>query len=136
MDITRTTSVGKDGLYKEALAFDMAHSQVDGQDVLETYDHVSKIVEQMRKDKKPYLLEALTYRYKGHSVSDPGLYRTKDEVKDYMDNKDPIKNLSAIILKEKFATEEELKAWDKEAKEISKLLKNEKNHHSQMFQKD
>lgn len=119
-DITRTTSVGKDGLYKRALAFDMAHSQVDGQDVLETYDHVSKIVEQMRKDKKPYLLEALTYRYKGHSVSDPGLYRTKDEVKDYMDNKDPIKNLSAIILKEKFATEEELKAWDKEAKEISK----------------
>jgi pyruvate dehydrogenase E1 component alpha subunit len=81
---------------------------------------VSEIVKQMRKDKKPYLLEALTYRYKGHSVSDPGLYRSKDEVKDYMENNDPIKNLSAIILKEKFATEEELKGWDKEAKELSK----------------
>lgn len=119
-DITRTTSVGKDGLYKRALAFDMAHSQVDGQNVLETYEHVSDIVKQMRKDAKPYFLEALTYRYKGHSVSDPGLYRTKDELKDYMDNNDPIKNLSAILLKEKFATEDELKTWDKEAKESVK----------------
>lgn len=119
-DITRTTSVGKDGLYKRALAFDMAHSQVNGQDVIETYEHVSKIVAQMRKDKKPYLLEALTYRYKGHSVSDPGLYRTKDEVKDYMENKDPIKNLGALLVKEKMAKEDELKEWDKEAKEISK----------------
>lgn len=119
-DITRTTSVGKDGLYKRALAFDMAHSQVDGQDVLKTLDHVSGIVKKMRKDKKPYLLEALTYRYKGHSVSDPGLYRTKDEVKDYMENNDPIKNLSAILLKEKFASEEDLKSWDKEAKELVK----------------
>ena len=119
-DITRTTSLGKDGLYKRALGFDMACSQVNGQDVLATYEHVSSIVDQMRKDKKPYLLEALTYRYKGHSVSDPGLYRSKDEVKDYMENNDPIKNLSAVLLKEKFATEDDLKAWDKEAKELAK----------------
>ncbi len=117
-DITRTTSV--DHLWKRALAFDMAHSDVDGMNVVTVYDHVSEIVETMRKNKKPHLLEALTYRYRGHSVSDPGSYRTKEEVEDYQKNRDPILGLGRLMMENKWATELELKAWDTEAKELSK----------------
>ena len=70
----------------------------------------------MRKDKKPHLLEALTYRYRGHSVSDPGTYRTKKEVEDYQKNKDPIKQLGAYLLEQGHASEEELKSFDTAAK--------------------
>lgn len=113
-DIRRTTSV--DHLWKRALAFDMDHSDVDGMNVIATHDHVSNIVEKMRKDKKPHLLEALTYRYRGHSVSDPGTYRTKKEVEDYQKNKDPIKQLGAYLLEQGHASEEELKSFDTAAK--------------------
>lgn len=113
-DIRRTTSV--DHLWKRALAFDMGHSDVDGMNVLSVRDHVSGIVEKMRKDKKPHLLEALTYRYRGHSVSDPGHYRTKEELKDYQDNKDPIKQLGQYMVEHKLAKAEDLKEWDKQMK--------------------
>lgn len=116
-DIRRTTSV--DHLYKRAFAFDMSHSQVDGMDVLKVYDHVGKIVKKMRKDKKPHLLEAQTYRFKGHSVSDPGLYRSKEEVKEYQEL-DPIKTLGGILVDQNHATPEKLKEWDKEQKELVK----------------
>jgi len=113
-DIRRTTSV--DHLYKRALAFDMDHSDVDAMNVLTVYDHVTQIVKNMRKTKRPYLLEALCYRYKGHSVSDPGNYRTKDEVAEYQ-KKDPILQLGEFLVKNKIATEEKLKEWDEKARE-------------------
>jgi pyruvate dehydrogenase E1 component alpha subunit len=114
-DIRRTTSV--DALWKRALAFDMNTSDVDGMNVLSVYDHVKPIVEQMRKDHKPYFLEALTYRYRGHSVSDPATYRTKEEVEDYQKNRDPILQLERFMLENKLASEADFKAWDAEAKE-------------------
>lgn len=117
-DIRRTTSI--DHLWKRALSFDMASSDVDGMSCLTTYEHVKDIVDKMRLDKKPHLLEALTYRYRGHSVSDPGTYRTKDEVEDYMKNRDPIKQLADVIIKSKIATETELKALDDAAKQESR----------------
>ena len=113
-DIRRTTSV--DHLYKRALAFDMGHSQVDGMNVLRVWEHSGRIMEAMRRDRKPYLLEALTYRYKGHSVSDPGTYRTKQEVQDQQ-SRDPLLQLAAVLEKEKLAVETDLKGWDKEARE-------------------
>ncbi len=114
-DIRRTTSV--DALWKRALAFDMAHSDVDGMNVVTVHEHVKAIVDQMRKDHKPYLLEALTYRYRGHSVSDPGTYRTKEEVEDYQKNRDPIMQLERYMAEMKLASESDFKAWDNEAKE-------------------
>ena len=117
-DIKRTTSV--DHLWKRALAYDMDHSDVDGMDVVAVHDHVNAIVENMRKTKRPYLLDALTYRYRGHSVSDPGLYRTKQEVEEYQKHRDPILQLGARLVEEGYATEEELKTWDKEAKQKTK----------------
>ncbi len=112
--IRRTTSV--DHLHKRALAFDMKHSMVDGMNALTCYEHMLPIIETMRKDKAPYLLEVKTYRYKGHSVSDPGNYRTKDEVDKFMQI-DPIVQLKDELLKAGYADEAKLKEWDKEARE-------------------
>ncbi len=116
-DIRRTTSV--DHLYKRADAFDMDHSDVDGMNVLTVLDHVTDIVNNMRKTKRPYLLEVLCYRYKGHSVSDPGNYRSKDEVSEYQ-KKDPILQFKQYILEHSFFSEEELKTWDEEARQVAR----------------
>lgn len=115
-DIQRVTSV--DHLYKRALAFDMDHSQVDGMDVVTVYDHVKLIVESMRKQPRAYLLEVLTYRYRGHSVSDPGHYRTKEEVKEYQD-RDPILRLGERLKRDKLADETKLEAWDEQARRLA-----------------
>jgi pyruvate dehydrogenase E1 component alpha subunit len=120
-DIRRTTSV--DHLYKRALGFDMAHSMLDAMDVENVYDSVDKIVKKMRKDKKPHLLEALCYRYKGHSVSDPQNYRTKEEVAEWM-KKDPLIILADKLKKEKLASDADLELWDEEAR--SSVRANEK----------
>jgi len=112
-DIRRTTSV--DHLWKRALAFDMQHSDVDGMNVLSVYDHVTSIVEKMRKDHKPYLLEVMTYRYRGHSVSDPGTYRTKEEIAQYQE-KDPIKQMSEFLKTQKIADETKLQSIEDEVR--------------------
>ncbi len=116
-DIRRTTSV--DHLWKRALAFDMDHGDVDGMDATAVYNCVHSIVSKMRQDKRPFLLEANTYRYRGHSVSDPGTYRTKEEVAKYQE-RDPIKQLGQLLVTSGFATEEELTVWDKEARAQAK----------------
>lgn len=121
-DIRRTTSV--DHLWKRALGFDMQHSAVDGMNVLAVYEHVNGIISKMRQDKKPYLLDAKTYRYRGHSVSDPATYRTKDEVKKYQQI-DPILQQAEYLQSNKLATEEDLELWDDETrlavKEVEKF---------------
>ncbi|MBQ49088.1 MAG: pyruvate dehydrogenase (acetyl-transferring) E1 component subunit alpha [Zetaproteobacteria bacterium] len=117
-DIRRTSSI--DHLWKRALSYDMDYSDVDGMNVLATYEHVTKLVNKMRDDKKPHLMEALTYRYRGHSVSDPGTYRTKSEVEEYQKNRDPIMQHGKALVSQGYATEAELKAWDKSAKEAAK----------------
>lgn len=116
-DIKRTTSI--DNLWKRALAYDMDHGQVDAMNVQKTHEFVAGVVANMRKTKRPYLLDAICYRYKGHSVSDPGLYRTKEEITEWI-AKDPIIQLGDFLKKNKMATEEELKALDTKAKERSK----------------
>ncbi len=112
--IKRTTSI--DHLYKRALAFDMKQSMIDGMNVLTVYTNVKRIVSEMRKNKEPYLLEINTYRYKGHSVSDPGNYRTKEEVENYM-QEDPLLQLKRDLLKFEFAEEANFKEWDESARE-------------------
>jgi pyruvate dehydrogenase E1 component alpha subunit len=94
----------------------MDHSQVDGMDVVTVLDHVKPIVESMRKTPRAYLLEALTYRYRGHSVSDPGHYRTKEEVKEYQE-RDPISRLAERLKKDQVADDAKLEAWDEEARQ-------------------
>lgn len=114
--IHRTTSV--DQLYKRALAFDMKHEMIDAMNVLTVHEHMKSTVALVRKNKEPFLVEAMTYRYKGHSVADPGTYRTKTELEDYQ-KQDPILQLQAELTRLGIA-EETFKAWDKEARELVK----------------
>jgi pyruvate dehydrogenase E1 component alpha subunit len=105
--VERTSNV-KD-LHKIGLAFDMPNEPVDGMDPEAVHDAFDRAMTHAREGKGPYFLEMKTYRYKGHSVSDPGKYRTKEEVKSYRD-RDPIKMIEQTILEGNHATEEEIKA--------------------------
>ncbi|MEY4631088.1 MAG: hypothetical protein RIQ81_1208 [Pseudomonadota bacterium] len=120
-DIHRTTSI--DHLWKRALAFDMAHSQVDGLNVLNIVDAVRSTCDAIRKDNHPHLMEIMTYRYRGHSVSDPGAYRTKEEVAEYQ-AKDPMNMHGKFLVASKLATEADLAKWDEEAKKIAEEAEN------------
>ncbi len=104
--VSRTSNVTE--IYKLGLAYDMPSEAVDGMSPEPVHEAVSKAVEHIRGGKGPYFLEIRTYRYKGHSVSDPAKYRTKEEVQEYKD-RDPIKITEETMLKNKFATEEEIK---------------------------
>ncbi len=104
--VERTSNVHD--LYKMGLSYDMPSEPVDGMDPSAVYEAFQRAVAHIRAGKGPYFLEVKTYRYKGHSVSDPAKYRTKDEVKAYRD-RDPIKMLEAKMLKEKLASEDQIK---------------------------
>ena len=112
-DIKRVTSVDK--LYRRACAFQMECSEVDGMNVLSVYQHVSEIASLMRHHPKPHLLEVHTYRYKGHSVSDPGKYRSKDEVLKYKE-RDPIVSLRKLLIEKQQVSKDTLTNWDQEIK--------------------
>jgi pyruvate dehydrogenase E1 component alpha subunit len=105
--VERTSNVTE--LHKIGLAFDMPSKVVDGMDPESVHNDVAAALEHVRAGNGPYFLEFKTYRYKGHSVSDPAKYRTKEEVQAYRD-RDPIRIIEHKILEGKFATQEELDA--------------------------
>ena len=92
--------------------------EVDGMDVLAVKAAGQKAVEHCRAGKGPYILEIKTYRYRGHSMSDPAKYRTREEVQKMRDERDPIEAVRSMLLTGKHATEEDLKAIDKEIKDV------------------
>jgi len=98
-------------LYKLALSYEMPSSWVDGMDVLKTHYAMAEAAAHVRSGKGPYLLEIKTYRYRGHSVSDPAKYRTTDELDSYK-VKDPIEQLKEYILGHKILKSEELETID------------------------
>jgi len=85
--------------------------------VTEVYENVSEVVKKARKEHTPALLEIKTYRYKGHSMSDPAKYRTKEELGEYKE-KDPILILKKELLDEG-VKKDDLEQWDLDAKEAS-----------------
>jgi len=105
------TSVSRSGnvvdLYKLGTAFDMPSKQVDGMNVENVHEALLEAAAHIRSGKGPFLLEIMTYRYKGHSVSDPATYRSKDELHQYMEH-DPISNLEEKILSQNICTEQEI----------------------------
>jgi len=113
--VQRTSNVTD--LYKLGSAYDMPSYPVDAMRVDEVHNAVEEAAERARAGNGPTLLEFRTYRYKGHSMSDPAKYRTKEELAEYK-NQDPIEQVKAKIIELGHATEEDLKAKDKEIKQI------------------
>ena len=105
--VTRTSNI-KD-IFKLGYAYDMPSEAVDGMRPETVHEAISKAAEHIRAGNGPYFLEIKTYRYKGHSVSDPAHYRTREELKSYMDI-DPLKITEQTILDNGIATEEEMEA--------------------------
>lgn len=103
--VERTSNV--DDLYKIGSAFDMPSEPVDGMDPVAVHEALQKAAKHIRAGKGPYYLEIKTYRYKGHSVSDPAKYRSKDELNEYK-AKDPVIVIEDRIVKEKIATQKEV----------------------------
>jgi pyruvate dehydrogenase E1 component alpha subunit len=91
---------------------------VDGMDVLAVKAAGEKAVAHCRAGKGPYILEVMTYRYRGHSMSDPAKYRTREEVQKMREKRDAIEHVRQLLLTGKHATEDDLKAIDKEIKDI------------------
>jgi pyruvate dehydrogenase E1 component alpha subunit len=90
-------------------SFDIPGEQVDGMDVRMVYDAAKRAIEHARSGQGPFILEMLTYRYRGHSMSDPAKYRSKDEVTKYRQERDPIEQVRARLLEAGVVTEEDLK---------------------------
>ncbi|MEN9685606.1 MAG: pyruvate dehydrogenase (acetyl-transferring) component subunit alpha [Bacteroidota bacterium] len=107
--IERTSNVVD--IYKLADAYDMPADKVDGMTPEAVHESVARAVKRAREGDGPTLLELKTYRYKGHSISDPQKYRTKEEVDEYKDQ-DPINKVRATILANGYAAETDLAAID------------------------
>lgn len=105
-------------LYERGTAYGIAGEEVDGMDVLAVKAAGERAVAHCRAGKGPYILEVKTYRYRGHSMSDPAKYRTREEVDEVRKTRDPIDHVRDLLLTGKHATEDELKEIDREIKEI------------------
>ncbi|MHA6344613.1 pyruvate dehydrogenase (acetyl-transferring) E1 component subunit alpha [Roseivivax sp. CAU 1761] len=105
------------GLTDRAKAHGIPARSVDGMDVLAVRTAAEDAALHVRAGKGPYLLEARTYRYRGHSMADPAKYRTRAEAQRVREARDPIAHLRALLLDGGHATEDELKAMDRETKE-------------------
>lgn len=116
--LSRTTN--QQDIYKMGLAYDMPSKPVDGMDVVDVHESMDEAVQRARKGDGPTFLEIRTYRYKGHSMSDPAKYRTKDELEKYK-GLDPIVTTKAAIIKKKYASDK----WFSEVEEEVKQIVNE-----------
>jgi pyruvate dehydrogenase E1 component alpha subunit len=105
-------------LSKRGLSFGIPGEQVDGMDVWAVKAAGEKAVAFAREGKGPYILEMMTYRYRGHSMSDPAKYRSKDELDKYRKEHDPIDIVRARLIEEKRASEDDLKKIETEVKSI------------------
>jgi pyruvate dehydrogenase E1 component alpha subunit len=103
-------------IYKLSNAYDMPSDTIDGMSAEAVHEGMERAVKRARAGEGPTLLEIKTYRYRGHSMSDPAKYRTKEEVEDYKE-KDPITQVLKTIQKNKWATEQEIEAINEKVKQ-------------------
>lgn len=113
--VARTTNMTE--IYKMALGFDMPSAPVDGMDVVAVHNAMDEAVQRARNGEGPTFLEMRTYRYKGHSMSDPAKYRTKAELEEYK-GRDPLITTKATIIEKKYADEKWFEEVGDEVKRI------------------
>jgi pyruvate dehydrogenase E1 component alpha subunit len=118
MGTSQNRSTSTPDLHTRGEAFGIPGEIVDGMDVMAVKEAGERAVKHCRSGKGPYILEIKTYRYRGHSMSDPAKYRTREEVQKMRDERDPIEQVRDVLLTGKHASEEDLKAIDKELKKV------------------
>ena len=118
MGTAQERSTSSPEIYTRGDSFGIKGEAVDGMDVVAVRDAGVKAAAHCRAGKGPYILEIKTYRYRGHSMSDPAKYRTREEVQKMRAQRDPIESLRSLLVSEKVSTDEEIKIIDKEIKEI------------------
>jgi pyruvate dehydrogenase E1 component alpha subunit len=119
--VERTSNVRE--LYTLGESYDMPGEPVDGMSCEAVHTAIDKACAFVRAGNGPYLLEIKTYRYRGHSMSDPQKYRTKEEVEEYK-QQDPIEAVRKVILQNKWVSEAELEKWDEAVKkEVEEAVK-------------
>jgi pyruvate dehydrogenase E1 component alpha subunit len=104
-------------LWERGAAYGIAGEEVDGMDVLAVKEAGLRATAHCRSGDGPYILEVKTYRYRGHSMSDPAKYRTREEVQKMKDERDPIEHVRTMLL-QGHASEDEIKAVDREIKDV------------------
>jgi len=105
-------------LYKRGVSFNIPGEEVDGMDVEAVSAAGNKAIAWCRSGKGPIILEMKTYRYRGHSMSDPAKYRTRDEVQAVREKRDPIEHFGQKLIARGIAGEDDLKAVDRETRQI------------------
>ncbi len=118
MGTSQKRSTSTPDLHTRGEAFGIPGETVDGMDVLAVKAASEKAVAHCRSGEGPYILEVMTYRYRGHSMSDPAKYRTREEVQKMRDERDAIEHVRELILQGGHATDDDLKAIDKEIKAV------------------
>ena len=105
-------------LHRRGASFNIPGEEIDGMDILAVRAAGLKAVEWCRAGKGPYILEMKTYRYRGHSMSDPAKYRSREEVEQIRAHRDAIEHLKALLIEKKIADEVQLKAIDKDVRDV------------------
>jgi pyruvate dehydrogenase E1 component alpha subunit len=118
MGTSITRSSAQTDLSKRGLSFNIPGVEVDGMDVRAVKAAGDEAIAWCRTGKGPTILEMMTYRYRGHSMSDPAKYRTKEEVDKVRTESDPIEQVRARLIDKKWAAEDELKKIDAEARAV------------------
>ena len=117
MSVSKAWAV--DSLMPRAAAYNMPGEQIDGMDVIAVYEAAKCAVEHARSGEGPYLLEVKTYRFRGHSMTDPSYYRTREEEQQWRTTRDPIGMFEKKLLDLGLATQTELDENDAKATEVA-----------------
>jgi pyruvate dehydrogenase E1 component alpha subunit len=108
---------GEPDLYKRAAAYRMHGERIDGNDVLAVREAAARLLERARGERKPALLETVTYRYRGHSVADAGKnYRTREEIEEHR-KQDPIQRYAAVLKEAGILDDDDIEAIRREVNE-------------------
>jgi pyruvate dehydrogenase E1 component alpha subunit len=118
MGTSMTRASSTEEMFARGMAFNIPGKAVNGMNVLEVAMNASSAADHCRSGKGPFILEMKTYRYRGHSMSDPAKYRTREEVQKIREEKDPIDTLRSLLIEKHKISEKEFKAIDSEIKAV------------------